>query len=75
MRADKLGRKLLKRMKEVGFKGIGIGVEAGNNKVLKLIKKGETVEEIEETIKNAYDLGYEVILYFLFGTPGKQRKI
>lgn len=71
VRADRLDRKLLQRMREVGFKGIGMGVEAGNNKVLKLIKKGETVEEIEETIKNACDLGYEVILYFMFGTPGE----
>ena len=71
VRADRLDRKLLQRMKEVGFKGIGIGVEAGNNKVLNLLKKGETIEEIEETIKNACDLGYEVILYFLFGTPGE----
>lgn len=71
VRADRLDRKLLQRMKEVGFKGIGIGVEGGNNKVLRSLKKGETVEEIEETIKNACDLGYEVILYFLFGTPGE----
>lgn len=71
VRADRLDRKLLQRMKEVGFKGIGIGVEAGNNKVLNLLKKGETVEEIEETIKNACDLGYEVILYLLFGSPGE----
>lgn len=71
VRADRLNRKLLQRMREVGFKGIGIGVEAGNNKVLKLLKKGETIEEIEEAIKNACDLGYEVILYFLFGAPGE----
>lgn len=71
VRADRLNKELLKRMKAVGFKGIGIGVEAGNNKVLNLLKKGETVEEIEEAIKNACDLGYEVILYFLFGTPGE----
>ena len=36
-----------------------------------MIKKGETIEEIEETIKSACDLGYEVILYLMFGVPGE----
>jgi len=71
VRADKLNYNLLKRMKEVGFRSIGIGVEAGNNKVLKILKKGETIKEIEKAIRNACNLGYEVSLFFVFGTPGE----
>jgi anaerobic magnesium-protoporphyrin IX monomethyl ester cyclase len=71
VRADRLDYNLLKRMKEVGFRSIGIGVEAGNNKVLKTLKKGETIEEIEMAIDNACKLGYEIILFFVFGSPGE----
>ena len=56
-------------MKEVGFGYIAFGVESGSNKVLKRLKKGETIETIEEAIKNACDLGYKVTLFFLIGSP------
>lgn len=71
VRADKLSRPLLLRMKEVGFYSIAIGVEGGNNKVLKLLRKGETIEQIEDAIKTACDLGYEVALFFTVGVPGE----
>lgn len=71
IRADRMDRELLKRMKEVGFRSLAIGVEAGNNKVLKSIKKGETIETIEQAIKTACDLGYSTRLYFLLGSPGE----
>lgn len=74
MRADRADRELLSRMKEAGFRHVAFGVEGGNNKVLSNIKKGETIEEIEEAIKNACDLGYEVALFFLIGSPGETEK-
>jgi radical SAM superfamily enzyme YgiQ (UPF0313 family) len=71
IRADTVDYKLLKLMKEVGFKSIGIGVESGNNLILKNLKKGETIQQIEQTIKDAIDLGYDITLYFLIGSPGE----
>ncbi|PIU42087.1 MAG: hypothetical protein COS99_02075 [Candidatus Omnitrophica bacterium CG07_land_8_20_14_0_80_42_15] len=71
VRADKVDRQLLKRMKEVGFSYIGLGVEAGNNRMLKILKKGESIEEIEGVIGDACDLGYDVTLFFLAGSPGE----
>jgi anaerobic magnesium-protoporphyrin IX monomethyl ester cyclase len=69
VRADKVDRQLLKSMKEAGFCLLSFGVEAGNNKVLKSLKKSETIEQIEQAIQQACDLGYEVTLYFIFGSP------
>lgn len=69
VRADKVNREILKRMKEVGFKRLGFGVEAGNNKVLKSIKKGETIEVIKKAIQEACDLGFFVSLFFIIGSP------
>lgn len=68
-RADRVDREILQAMKNVGFRTIAFGVEAGNNRILKILKKGETMEEIEEAIGTACDLGYDVYLNFLIGSP------
>ncbi|MFX0203166.1 MAG: B12-binding domain-containing radical SAM protein, partial [Candidatus Hodarchaeota archaeon] len=69
IRADRVDRDMLKRMKEVGFHYIAFGADAGNNRMLKIVKKGETIEQIESAVKNAYELGYDVKLLFVVGTP------
>lgn len=71
IRADKTDRKLLTRMKEVGFNYIAFGADAGNNKMLALNKKGEKIEDIELALKNASELGYNLKLLFVVGTPGE----
>ena len=73
LRTDKVDRKLLAKMKEVGFHYIAFGVEGGNNKVLDTLCKGEKIENIEQAIKDACDLGYKVTLFFLLGSPGETR--
>ena len=69
VRADRVDYEVLKRMKESGFKYLSFGVEGGNNKVLKAIKKGETIEQIEKAIKDSIELGFQVYLFFLVGSP------
>ncbi len=74
IRADKVDYELLKKMYSVGFKYIGLGVESGNEQILKILKKHETVETIDTAIKNACEIGYFVDLYFLVGSPGETEK-
>jgi len=69
IRADRVDREMLTRMWEVGFRSIAFGVDGGNNKILKLVKKGETIEAIENGIRLACELGYDVKLLFVIGTP------
>jgi radical SAM superfamily enzyme YgiQ (UPF0313 family) len=69
LRFDRVDRVLLERMKEVGFNSISFGVEAGNDKVLRALKKGERIETIKRGLKDACDLGYDVNLFFLVGSP------
>jgi len=71
VRADKIDRRLLKRMKEVGFRMIGLGVESGDDRILRSLKKSATVSVMEEAIRTACELGYIVELYFLIGAPGE----
>lgn len=72
IRADRVDRDLLHIMKDAGFYRIAIGVEGGNNKILKTLKKNEDIETVKRVIKDACDLGYEVDLFFLVGSPGEQ---
>ena len=69
MRADACGVDLLEKMKRVGFEFLGFGVESGANRILELLKKGETIEELDEGISNACRLGFDVGLFFIIGSP------
>ncbi|MBN1384713.1 MAG: radical SAM protein [Elusimicrobia bacterium] len=71
IRADRVDYEILKAMREVGFDMIAFGVEASSDKVLKNIKKGENIATIEKSIENACDLGFDVDLFFLIGSPGE----
>ncbi|MFH1148405.1 MAG: radical SAM protein [Pseudomonadota bacterium] len=73
VRADRVDRRLLARMKEIGVRELGFGVDGGNNKVLAHLKKGETIETIERAVRDACDLGFDVKLFIIVGTPHETR--
>jgi radical SAM superfamily enzyme YgiQ (UPF0313 family) len=74
VRCDCLDKEILKEMWEAGFYHLQFGVESGNDEILKNLKKGMTREIIEKCIKDACDIGYEVSLFFLIGSPGETEK-
>ncbi|RJQ51029.1 MAG: radical SAM protein [Actinobacteria bacterium] len=69
IRADRMDRDVLARMREVGFHYMAFGADAGNNRMLEIVKKGETIEQIEQAVKDATELGYETKLLYVVGTP------
>jgi radical SAM superfamily enzyme YgiQ (UPF0313 family) len=69
IRADRVNREMLARMRQVGFRYIAFGADAGNNRMLQIVKKGETIEDIDRAIGIACDLGYDVKVLFVVGTP------
>ncbi len=71
LRADRVDRELLKKLKHAGFDLIAFGVESASNRILDNIKKGETIFSIEQAVKNACELGFDVDLFFLIGSPGE----
>jgi radical SAM superfamily enzyme YgiQ (UPF0313 family) len=73
IRADRVNREMLARMYETGFRYIAFGVDGGNNRMLEIVRKGETIETIEQAIKESCDLGYGVKLLFVVGTPYETR--
>jgi anaerobic magnesium-protoporphyrin IX monomethyl ester cyclase len=71
IRADLLNEPVLRAMKRAGFRQLGIGVESGSDRVLATICKHLTVEQVDRAVKLACDLGFEVTLLFVVGTPGE----
>jgi anaerobic magnesium-protoporphyrin IX monomethyl ester cyclase len=69
IRADLLDREILVEMKQAGFRHLGIGVESASDRVLAVIGKHETVDRIEHGIALACELGFDVSLFFVVGTP------
>jgi len=71
VRADRVDRPLLEALKGIGLKSLCIGVEAGNDRILANIRKGERIADIEQAIAAACELGLNVGLFFLIGSPGE----
>lgn len=56
---------LLKLMKESGFYYLSFGIESGNDRVLKEIRKGITLADIHKTLEIVHKLEFDVKLYFI----------
>ncbi len=69
IRADRVDKEMLKRMMDIGVREVGFGVDGGNNKVLKNLKKGETFDQIENAVKIACEIGLDVKAFIIVGTP------
>lgn len=70
-RVNNLDKKLLRLIKKAGCWMIQVGVESGNPSILRKIKKGITLKQVEQGCKLAYDEGLEVKAYFIMGHPGE----
>lgn len=73
-RVNNLNKELLRVLKKAGCWLIQLGVESGNQDILKTIKKGITLEQVEKACKLAYDEGFEVKTYFILGNPNETVK-
>lgn len=67
VRADILDRQLLKEMKDAGCWRVRIGIESGNEEVLKFIKKGITKYQITKVANWAFELDLEPKGFFMIG--------
>ena len=66
-RVGTLGYNDFKAMKEHGCYVIELGIESGNNKILKDIHKKITIEEAEKTIREAKKAGLAVHTFWILG--------
>ncbi|OPX58557.1 MAG: coproporphyrinogen III oxidase [Methanobacterium sp. PtaB.Bin024] len=68
LRVESVSRNLLESLKKSGLKTITIAPES-TWRLRKVANKPITDEDIQRTMKTAFDMGFNVKLYFLIGLP------
>ena len=68
-RVDLLDQEMLKAMKQAGCYRIRLGFESGDNRILKVLKKGITVEQSLKSAQLCKKIGIEIYGYFMIGAP------
>lgn len=73
-RGEKLDEDLVRAMKKAGCTQVSIGVETGSPRIRKLIKKGNTNEDVERAVGLLKKYRIEVATFFMFGFPTETRE-
>ncbi|HPK53874.1 MAG TPA: radical SAM protein, partial [Smithellaceae bacterium] len=68
-RIDTVSPDLLKQMKKAGINWVGLGIESGNQRILRGINKGITVEKIKNAVQMTHDAGLYIGANYIFGLP------
>ncbi len=70
LRMDSVDSQMMEQIKRVRKTGFTMAVEAGSDRLRKMINKGLTEEDILSTAQKVYDAGWKLIkLYFMIGLP------
>lgn len=70
-RVDNVNEPMLLKLKQAGCERIHYGVEAGTDKILKILNKGITLEQVTEVFKMTHRVGIATLAYFMIGSPGE----
>ena len=68
-RTDTVDQEMLNLMAKSGCKGIHYGVEAGTEKILKVLKKGIDLKKSKRVFRETKSAGIQVLAYFMIGSP------
>lgn len=74
MRLSSADKEVIKLMKKAGCNAVFLGIESGNDNMLKFINKGQTVAFIREKIKLIHDSGIVAHSSFILGYPSETRE-
>jgi len=73
-RINTMDKEMLEKLKEAGCTRISYGVEAGTNRILKLLRKGITTEQVVEVFKLTKAFGFITYADFMIGSPGETKE-
>jgi len=68
-RVDSVDREFLGKLSEAGCERIHYGVESGNPEILKVLRKGITIEQVRKAFKLTKDARISTLAYFMIGSP------
>ncbi|OVE79715.1 hypothetical protein BVY01_01700 [bacterium I07] len=71
IRGHLVDKHTLQMMKKSGCVRLFLGVESADNRMLKRMKKGESIEEIEEAVRIIDEVGITTTYGFILGMPGQ----
>jgi len=69
LRADRVTRDIVHKMKLAGAYKVGIGIESANTNIRNQIKKGLSIDKVESAIKWFREEGIITIGFFMIGFP------
>jgi anaerobic magnesium-protoporphyrin IX monomethyl ester cyclase len=72
IRVDNIDEHLLRVLKKSGCRFISYGCEAGNNRILKDIKKGIKVEDVINAVEITREVGINCKVNFIVGHPSER---
>jgi anaerobic magnesium-protoporphyrin IX monomethyl ester cyclase len=70
IRVDTIDPEMLKLMKRAGVYRAALGVESGDENILKRVKKGINLESVKRAAKMTKEAGIRVDCFFMIGLPG-----
>lgn len=73
-RVDTVDEEMLRKLKAAGCQGIHYGVEAGTEKILKVLNKGIHIDRVERVFEMTRKEGIPVLAYFMIGSPTETRE-
>jgi len=73
-RVDCVDLEMLKKLKQAHCERIHYGVEAGTERILKVLNKGITLDQVRRTFAATQKLGIETLGYFMIGAPSETRR-
>lgn len=62
-----MNQEMLRAMKDAGCDRIHYGVEVGNNRMMKVIRKNATIEKVKQVVQWTKDVEMETLAYFMMG--------
>jgi anaerobic magnesium-protoporphyrin IX monomethyl ester cyclase len=70
-RADRLSQELASQMKRAGCRRVFFGIESGNQRMLRIMRKHITPTLAQQAVETAHQAGIEVGGFFILGYPGE----
>ena len=73
-RVNTIDEKVLGALKQAGCQRIHYGVEAGTQKILNVLRKGITLEQVKKAFRITKEAGIQTAAYFMIGSPTETKE-